>query len=283
MGNRYSYVGNNPLLFTDPSGHCYTDSGSWIPDGTDGPCSFPTSPPPPPTHDDAGDVCENWDIEICKDDPNNLPSDSTVDAVVDVAVDILLGEVYDYQIDYKTLRYNITALLIAAYQYGLCPEEIAYLLATALGESRFGGIWDGPHKDSMRERISEEEANDKYWYDTWTANQLGNKVKDHAFFYRGRGFVQLTGWTNYYKMGQQFDASYGVDILNNPDVVAENVQLAADIAAWGMQDGAFSGYSFEDAWDDTRQGGDFYINARRIINSLNHAKGYKDRALKFMD
>jgi hypothetical protein len=49
----------------------------------------------------------------------------------------------------------------------------------------------------------------------------------------------------------------------------------------GMEAGAFSGYSFDDAWEDDRQNGDFYINARRIINSLSHAKGYKDRAVTF--
>jgi hypothetical protein len=36
-------VNNNPVRYTDSSGHCYTDSGAWIPAGGDGACSFKTS------------------------------------------------------------------------------------------------------------------------------------------------------------------------------------------------------------------------------------------------
>jgi hypothetical protein len=43
--NRYSYVRNNPIRYNDPSGHCYTDSGTWISGGGDGDCGFATSTP----------------------------------------------------------------------------------------------------------------------------------------------------------------------------------------------------------------------------------------------
>ena len=43
--DRFTYVNNNPVRYTDPSGHCYADSGAWIPDGQGGACSFRTSTP----------------------------------------------------------------------------------------------------------------------------------------------------------------------------------------------------------------------------------------------
>jgi RHS repeat-associated protein len=41
--DRYAYVNNNPVKHTDPSGHCYADSGAWIPDGLGDACLFNTS------------------------------------------------------------------------------------------------------------------------------------------------------------------------------------------------------------------------------------------------
>jgi RHS repeat-associated protein len=43
--NRFSYVINNPIGYNDPTGHCYTDSGTWISGGGDGDCGFATSTP----------------------------------------------------------------------------------------------------------------------------------------------------------------------------------------------------------------------------------------------
>ena len=43
--DRYTYVNNNPVRYTDPSGHCYYDNGTgWIPDGKSGQCAFDKDP-----------------------------------------------------------------------------------------------------------------------------------------------------------------------------------------------------------------------------------------------
>jgi len=36
--DRYAYVNNSPVNFTDPSGHCYTSSGVWLSGGGDAGC-----------------------------------------------------------------------------------------------------------------------------------------------------------------------------------------------------------------------------------------------------
>lgn len=61
------------------------------------------------------------------------------------------------------------------------------------------------------------------------ANRMGNGPEESGdgFKYRGRGFIQLTGKTNYAAAGQ----SLGLDLVNSPDMAAEP-KNAASIAIW---------------------------------------------------
>jgi putative chitinase len=60
------------------------------------------------------------------------------------------------------------------------------------------------------------------------ANRMGNgdKVSGDGFKFRGRGYIQLTGKTNY----QAFDKTVDDDIEANPDLVATKYPLLS--AAW---------------------------------------------------
>jgi putative chitinase len=60
------------------------------------------------------------------------------------------------------------------------------------------------------------------------ANRManGNEASGDGFKFRGRGYIQLTGRDNY----TQFGKAIGVDIPNNPDLVASKYALAS--AAW---------------------------------------------------
>jgi putative chitinase len=60
------------------------------------------------------------------------------------------------------------------------------------------------------------------------ANRManGNEASGDGFKFRGRGYIQLTGRDNY----TQFGKAIGVDIPNNPDLVASTYALAS--AAW---------------------------------------------------
>jgi hypothetical protein len=81
--------------------------------------------------------------------------------------------------------------------------------------------------------------------------------------YYGRGYVQLTWYENYDKMGKLL----GIDLLNNPELAMDK-DVASDIMIEGMVKGLFTGRSlktfFNESKDDPKQ-------ARRIINGMDKA------------
>jgi putative chitinase len=81
--------------------------------------------------------------------------------------------------------------------------------------------------------------------------------------YYGRGFVQLTWKNNYEKMGDKL----GVDLVNNPED-ALDLPIATQILFRGMIDGDFTGRKLEHYFAGNT---DDWINARKIINGLDHA------------
>jgi putative chitinase len=64
------------------------------------------------------------------------------------------------------------------------------------------------------------------------ANRMGNGDEKslEGWFYRGRGYIQLTGKNNYAK----FDADVPENILINPEIVAEKYPLMS--AGWFWND-----------------------------------------------
>lgn len=60
------------------------------------------------------------------------------------------------------------------------------------------------------------------------ADRMGNGAEktEDGWTYRGRGFIQLTGWNNY----SEFGKALGLDLVNSPDQAAEPA-VAARIAA----------------------------------------------------
>lgn len=81
--------------------------------------------------------------------------------------------------------------------------------------------------------------------------------------YDGRGDVQLTWFDNYMKMG----GLLGIDLVNHPEY-ALDPKIAADIMFIGMIDGDFTSKKLGDYFNETT---DDPVNARRIINGLDHA------------
>lgn len=70
-----------------------------------------------------------------------------------------------------------------------------------------------------------------YGYDTPKGKELGNKQPGDGSKYIGRGYVQLTGRSNYTRYGQLA----GADLVNNPDLLADP-EIGAKVVAYYMKD-----------------------------------------------
>lgn len=85
--------------------------------------------------------------------------------------------------------------------------------------------------ESMGFSTTTELGNDSYFnqYDAGTRKgmNLGNTEKGDGLKYKGRGFIQLTGKSNYTAAGK----ALGLDLVNKPELAAEP-EIAAKIAAW---------------------------------------------------
>lgn len=129
----------------------------------------------------------------------------------------------------------------------------AYLLATSFHETA-----------QTMQPITERGGRsyfDKYDAGTKLGAMLGNTQPGDGFLFRGRGYVQLTGRSNYARASKEV----GVDLIAAPDRALE-AQLAAKIAILGMSEGWFTGKKFADYLPGN------YTAARRIINGTDRAE-----------
>jgi len=132
------------------------------------------------------------------------------------------------------------------------PNQIAYILATAKGESGYNNI---------KEIGWEKKKYGKEWY-------------------YGRWYVQLTHKENYEKFnkiikesGETFKDNNGnilkeIDIVKNPDIILQSDELSAFILIHGMKNGSFTNKKLADFINKNTV--DFY-NARSIINGMSSA------------
>lgn len=138
--------------------------------------------------------------------------------------------------------------------------QLAYILATTF------------HETAKTMQAIEE-------YGKGKGRPYGKKLKmngkpyttpDQIYF--GRGFVQLTWYENYEKMGKLL----GIDLLNNP-ALALKTDIATRIIFEGMIRGTFTGKKL----DDYLKGKKDYAGARKIINGTDKKDLIAGYAVKF--
>lgn len=93
---------------------------------------------------------------------------------------------------------------------------------------------------------------------------LGNVQKGDGYRYRGRGYIQLTGRSNYRQAGKDL----GLPLEERPELV-ETVDIAAKVAVWYWKKYVVPNIS---NWDDTRA-------ITRIVNG--GYNGYQDRLARY--
>lgn len=89
----------------------------------------------------------------------------------------------------------------------------------------------------------------------------------------GRGYVQLTGKSNYEKAAQLT----GIDVVADPDRVMD-VDIATKILFQGMTRGMFTGKKLADYFSPSKED---WTNARRIINGTERAELVAGYAKKY--
>lgn len=114
------------------------------------------------------------------------------------------------------------------------------------------------------------------------ARELGNLNPGDGALFAGRGYVQLTGRTNYAKATAKLRAlGFAVDLVANPDL-AMRPDLAAVIMVYGMIEGWFTGRQLD---DDLLESGpsthQHFTDSRDIINGRDKAAQIAGYAIDF--
>ncbi len=165
------------------------------------------------------------------------------DAIIDALPDAM--KLAGKQISRSDARANIPLILAECKRAGITDvRTIAYILVTASWESLMGFDM---YENAPRNADPVVYFNKKY------ANSDGNGdvASGDGYRFRGRGFVQLTKRGNYARATKRLkEMDFKVDgahpnLLENPDLVAENKPLAALILVFGMKEGWFSGVGFD--------------------------------------
>ena len=146
---------------------------------------------------------------------------------------------------------------------------LAYALATTY------------HETAFTMRPIHEKGGAKYFFDMYdkdgkrpkVAKRLGNTQKGDGVLFHGRGYVQLTGRSNYGKAA----TLVGLNLLGNADL-ALAPSIAGKILFAGMETGLFTSKKLGDYFNKSTEK---WIDARRIINGLDCAPQIADYGKRF--
>lgn len=149
--------------------------------------------------------------------------------------------------------------IIDAAPAAMSAEHLAYCLATAKHETahtmqpikEYGGTAYYTRMYDIRGQRPDK------------AKELGNMNPGDGAKFCGKGYVQLTGRSNYARASN----AVGHDFLKDPDLVMRP-DIAAEIMFRGMTDGWFTGRKLSHYFNDNKN--DAY-SARRIVNGLDKA------------
>ena len=212
-----------------------------------------------------GIVDQNTWAELIKVDPNQIkivPRDAPTHNMPNdfPTVDKIISAVGMPKAIATFAQKNLPLVLNQCLADGIIDRgQIAYVFATAQHESHWGRfvieLSDGTQYEGRRD--------------------LGNTRPKDGPRYKGRGFVQITGRSNYTNWAKKLD----IDLVGHPEK-ASVPEVAAIIISRGMRDGSFTSLSLSDFIAGSRR--DFF-HARRIINGLDRADDIRDIAQEYFN
>lgn len=145
-------------------------------------------------------------------------------------------------------------------------RQFAYCLATFK--------WETAHTMMPIDEFgSNDRFNKLYGPQTAVGKRLGNTEPGDGARFHGRGYVQLTGRSNYRRAGKFTEQP----LETKPELVKDQT-LAYQIAIQGMKEGWFTGKKLSDFINNNKTD---FENARRIINGKDKAQVIADLARRF--
>ncbi len=137
-------------------------------------------------------------------------------------------------------------------------RQLAYCLATFKWET-------AQTMQPIDEHGSDAYFEKRYAAGTSVGKMLGNTQAGDGARFHGRGFVQLTGRTNYKRAGDFLK----VDLIAHPEK-AKDIDLAYRIATEGMIEGWFTGKKLSNFFQNGKL--PQWVDARTIINGHDKAQ-----------
>lgn len=166
-------------------------------------------------------------------------------------------------------------LTLASHLFVAERDRIKPYVDTILAEITKQGITNKNQIAYILATAEHETANFRYFEEIDGPNQAIKNNYEGGKKYYGRGFVQLTHLSNYRKYAEITKH----DLVNEPEQVANNKELASYILVDGMKHGRFTGRKL----DDYSKGDSFdFVNARQIVNGNDKAKSIADLAKKWL-
>ncbi len=183
-----------------------------------------------------------------------------LDQKADTLINYLEGKKLKKQLDTDS-KNNIRLIIETCLNLGVKDlRMISYVLATAFWESNF-------FRSNVLKPV-EEIGRGRY-------KPYGIPYAKTGKIYYGRGFVQLTWFSNYKTFTNVLQRlGYDLDLVLNPEKVLDP-KISALVLVIGMRDGKFTGTDLDDHFNVNES--DWY-NARRIINGTDKAVIIKDIA-----
>lgn len=182
-----------------------------------------------------------------------------------VRITLFGGSLRQTQVDGMTGFLNLWEASYAAND----DRWLAYILGTA------------HHEVDMRMQPIHEYGGNGYFFRMYDINgdrpavarRLGNVTPGDGVAFHGRGFVQLTGRSNY----QDWKNRLGQDLTGNPDLVLR-LDISTQIIFNGMMLGTFTGKKLGNYFNPTT---DDWVNARRVVNGTDKANLIAGYAKKY--